>query len=270
MTDVPDDLIFVRMDVNLPNHPKLIDASPEAKWLYVTSWCISGRNLTDGVVRPRVAAAEADVDASTGDELVEIDVWHKPGHKCKSCPEPPRGHVVIHDYLDHNRSRAEVEQLKAKRSEAGKKGADRRWGKASAKASAIANGEANRWQADGKRVANLSPDTDTDTDTSSSLDVDSNPLGSTARELTDTEVARITKLTGGGPAHARKTVGFILDHAPADVAKPMAYVLAAIRNDPDAYRYRRGNPKRDQECPDHPGQWADRCAACRADQLYEG
>lgn len=296
MTDTTDDRIYVRVAVDLPSNPKLIDATPMAKWLYVTGFCISGRNLSNGILRPTVAAAEADVPPEHADELTERGVWHAPGHDCDSCEQPPRGHVVIHDYLLHNRSKEEVESLKSKRSEAGRAGAKSRWsGKASAKASAMANamgdeetqqndedpeqpiasamasamanGLANLCDTDSKPIANLWPDTDTAK--SSSLNVESNPPGSTAREHepTDAELARITKLTGGGPVHARKTIEFILDHAPDDVAKPMAYVLAAIRNDPEAYRYRRGNPKsRDQECPDHAGQWADHCAGCAADR----
>lgn len=77
---------------------------------------------------------------------------------------------------------------------------------------------------------------------------------------------RIKSITKGTEAHARKCAEFILAKAPADVRNPAAYVVAAINDDPDAFRFKRGNPKKTQECPTHAGQWADACAGCAADR----
>lgn len=74
-------------------------------------------------------------------------------------------------------------------------------------------------------------------------------------------------MTGGDRAHARRVARTILTKTPGQPRKPLAYVLAAVANDPDAYRYRRGNPRRGEWCPvdGHEAYWADNCAGCRFD-----
>lgn len=84
-------------------------------------------------------------------------------------------------------------------------------------------------------------------------------------EVDDDGLTRIQELTKGTKTHARKCVEFVLSKTSNDIKNPTAYVLKAIREDPDAYRYKRGNPKKGEECPTHAGQWADACAGCAAD-----
>lgn len=95
----------------------------------------------------------------------------------------------------------------------------------------------------------------------------SSQSSSVARELGEDGLTRIRQALNGCPeAHARKAAAFVLAKAPADVRNPVAYVLAAIADEPEAYRYRRGNPAKADECPEHAGQWADHCAGCAADR----
>lgn len=90
---------------------------------------------------------------------------------------------------------------------------------------------------------------------------------SVARGVDDDGLTRIQQALNNCPqAHARKTADFVLAKAPDNVRNPVAYILKAISEEPDAYRYKRGNPKKADECPTHAGQWADACAGCAADR----
>ena len=119
---------YVRLTVNLPTHPKLLAIDdPSAAWLYVSGVCYSGEHLTDGHLPPAVVARIAGVDRKWVQALTDAGLWHAPGHDCPRCPEPRAGQVVVHDYLEHNRSADEAEA--AKRS--GRDAAAARWSKPS-------------------------------------------------------------------------------------------------------------------------------------------
>jgi hypothetical protein len=149
-----DSRAYVRLDVGLPLNPKLAELDdPAAGWLYVSSICYSGQAFTDGHFPVAVVTRLAGVDRSVGERLVEQGLWHLSGHDCDRCKQPKTGFAVVHDYLEHQRSAEEVRGLSAKRAEAGRRGAERRWaaeGKASAMASATANAVATGKQTDGR------------------------------------------------------------------------------------------------------------------------
>jgi hypothetical protein len=103
---------YIRIDVLLPEHPKLDGLSAAAKWTLIELWCYCGRNRTDGIVTP--------------------DRWRRFGTKAirarlVECglAEPVldgKGGYLMHDYIEHNRSRNEIDELSAKRAEAGRRG----------------------------------------------------------------------------------------------------------------------------------------------------
>lgn len=68
--------------------------------------------LTDGRIDPGVVTVLSGT-LEQAEELVRVGLW-EPGY-------------VIHDFLHFNRSKAQVLALRAKRAEAGAKGADTRW-----------------------------------------------------------------------------------------------------------------------------------------------
>jgi hypothetical protein len=136
---MPDDRTYIKVHDGLPDHPKIVGLSLAAKWALLTYWCYSSRHLTDGMV-PRVIAAREGKKAVAELEkagLIESrgDDWY------------------CHDYLEHQRSAAEVQELRDKRREAGSKG-----GKAKANAMALAKQKLK--QTGSKSVA----ETDTDTE----------------------------------------------------------------------------------------------------------
>lgn len=104
---------WVRFDDQFPIHRKVDSLSDPAFRLLVSAifWC--ARNLTDGWV------PEADLDAASPrkmkrpdkfvPELVAQGTWHGADHVCKDCIMPPDG-WIIHDYLEFQPSKAQVEK----------------------------------------------------------------------------------------------------------------------------------------------------------------
>lgn len=107
---------YVRVDVQLPEHPKVEELSDKAFRILVELWCYCGRNRTDGIVTEKRWKATGTSRART--ELVKSGLVEVMG----------MGGVLMHDYLDHQRSREEIDELSAKRTEAAKKAAAARWG----------------------------------------------------------------------------------------------------------------------------------------------
>jgi hypothetical protein len=143
---------FIRVCVDLPLNPKLAGLDdPAAGWLYVTSMCYCGRELTDGVFPLTIVLRLAGVEKDRAEALVKVGMWHEPGHDCPRCPQPEMGSMVVHDYLMHQRSKAEAEATRASKSAAGAKGAAKRWGNRG-DTSPIAGAIADEWHGDSKTM----------------------------------------------------------------------------------------------------------------------
>lgn len=119
--------LFVRLRISTLNSAKIGALSDAAYRLWQTSILMAARDRTDGFVRADLALAQARKRPKVGRELIVSGLWHEPGHDCESCPEPKPDEIYVHDYLDHQQSRAQIEGRSAARSEAGKKGARARW-----------------------------------------------------------------------------------------------------------------------------------------------
>jgi hypothetical protein len=101
------------MDDRYPDHPVVAGLTDGAYRLWTTSIAYCSQHLTDGLVPEpiitRWGVRHADRAAS---ELVSAGLWRSSAD----------GYEVV-NYLRYQRSRSEVEDLSAKRSESGKKGA---------------------------------------------------------------------------------------------------------------------------------------------------
>jgi hypothetical protein len=132
---------WVRLDEGFPQHPKVIEAGPLALAMQVAGLCYANRYLTDGFM-PRAAVAtlmdfsELDEHAFNGKggtcwivvaRLVELGIWEEVGNGYQ-----------IHDYLDYQPSKAQVEADRAVKVAAGQAG-----GQASAQARAQAKAKQN-------------------------------------------------------------------------------------------------------------------------------
>jgi hypothetical protein len=122
---------YVRLDVLMPENPKVSRLSDKAFRTYIELLCYCGRQRTDGLVdahtwkrhgNPR--ARRELLAAGLVDALLEVDTQgcHALDNPLLSIATTGGCGVVIHDYLEHNRSRLQIDELAAKRAEAGRKG----------------------------------------------------------------------------------------------------------------------------------------------------
>lgn len=115
---------FINVADTMPEHPKIEGLSDGAFRALVTLWCYCGAQLNDGIVPE--PAWNRRTSAKIRRELVQ-----------NGLVEVTDDGVLMHDYLEHNRSRAEAEALTQKRRSAGSLG-----GKAKAEAVASATASA--------------------------------------------------------------------------------------------------------------------------------
>jgi hypothetical protein len=98
------------VDDGFDNHPKIRKAGNAAAGLFCRLGAYSSRSATEGVIPGPVAR-----DYGTGAQLRklgDLGMLHTVGHDCKDCVQPPPGDFVMHDYLDYNRSRREIENAR--------------------------------------------------------------------------------------------------------------------------------------------------------------
>lgn len=135
-----DKRAYFKVDVGYFTNPKtanLCIERPAAVILHLASIAYGAQHLTDGIVPELLLLRLTGATTDDADALVGADVWHRTDHGCQRCAQPASGHVVIHDFLEHQRSAAEAKRL----SEAGAKGAAARWS-AEGSANRIAEGNA--------------------------------------------------------------------------------------------------------------------------------
>ena len=112
---------YIRIDVHLPDHEKCDDLSDKAFRTLIRLWCWCGEYLTDGYVR------EAKWKQFGTKVAREQLIAH-------GFAEPVDGGYMMHDFTGpdgHQRTRAEVEEKREQRSQAGKKSAAARAARAS-------------------------------------------------------------------------------------------------------------------------------------------
>lgn len=109
---------YIRIDVLLPEHPKLDGLSDKAFRTLVELWCWCGLNRTDGFVRD--AKWRTFGTRAARDQLLRVPPGCKHGFA-----ERVNDGYVMHDFTGpqgHQRSRAEIDELSARRAAAGRKG----------------------------------------------------------------------------------------------------------------------------------------------------
>ena len=111
---------YLNLDDNFADHPKVDGLSDSAFRLHVAGLCYASRHLTDGFIpKEKVTRLVPRFRRPALDELVGT-LWIT-----------AIGGFQIHDYLDWNRSREQIEfereRIRKVRSAAGKKGAEKRW-----------------------------------------------------------------------------------------------------------------------------------------------
>ena len=132
-----DDRTYIKLHDGMPEHPKIEALSDAGFRAVIDLWCWCSRHLTDGKVSTAVWTKRVTLKVRR--ELLAAGLAH-----------PTDDGVEMHDYLQHQRSAAEVAELKEKRREAGRKGGK---AKASTVASAKASASHDAKQTASKDVA---------------------------------------------------------------------------------------------------------------------
>lgn len=98
-----------RVDDGWSDHPKVIGLSLAAKGLWLVGLSYASRNLTDGLVPAAVCYREGSPDEvqDAMNQLIDAGLWSWEGER----------HVRIHDFLEYNPSKAQVEAERTKTKE---------------------------------------------------------------------------------------------------------------------------------------------------------
>lgn len=116
--------LWMRIDVHYFNHPKVIQLPPLAQLLYLRACAYSKLHLTDGSLStPALRSIAYDLAESTkaSDLPVTIDNWVSEMVRVGLFERTDSG-ITIHDFLEWNQSKQDVEFIKQLRSDAGRKG----------------------------------------------------------------------------------------------------------------------------------------------------
>lgn len=161
-----DKRTYVRVHDGLPDHPKIIEAGGEAGWLYICGLAYASRQLTDGILPKRLVPRLTDGSKpeASASALVRVGLWHEGEHDCPHCPEAGPDAYVIHDYLEHQRSAAEVADLRAKRAAAGQRGGKRSGESRRATSEGEAKREASASAKAKQAGSKTEPETETETE----------------------------------------------------------------------------------------------------------
>lgn len=111
-------MAWANFDDNFADHPKVVPLSDTAFRLHTSGILYCARYLTDGYVSAsQVPRLTPTYTKAALRELLAPGLW--------STDE--EGGYNIHDYLQWNRSREQIMYERVRKSEAGKRGAKRRW-----------------------------------------------------------------------------------------------------------------------------------------------
>lgn len=148
--------MWFKVDDSFFSNPKTAMLSDWATALWLRSGSWSAQQLTDGFIPARMVPMFRGSDDSVR-ELCDVGLWER---------DDERDGYWFHDWSDYQPDGEEVDALRRKRSEAGKRGADRRWKRKTVdengkngKTDGKCHGKpmANAWQVDGKSMANSCP-----------------------------------------------------------------------------------------------------------------
>ena len=104
-----DDRFYIRVDADFWDHPKAIAAGPDGRSLYLCALAWSRKQLTDGAIQAVVLPSLAfktglpiEAAQTAADRLVEVGMWERTADGWE-----------IHDYAEHQITRADVDRQRA-------------------------------------------------------------------------------------------------------------------------------------------------------------
>ena len=102
-------MAWFALDDGFDTHPKVRKAGNAAVGLFVRLGVHATKHLTEGYLDGDIVTAYGT--AATIRKLLAVGMLHEHGHTCThpKCVQPNPGDFYIHDYLDYNKSRAQIE-----------------------------------------------------------------------------------------------------------------------------------------------------------------
>jgi hypothetical protein len=100
-------MAWFALDDGFDTHPKVRKAGNAAIGLFVRLGVHATKHLTEGHLDGTIVRDYGT--AATIRKLITVGMLHEPGHGCPRCPQPAADGFYIHDYLDYNKSRAQIE-----------------------------------------------------------------------------------------------------------------------------------------------------------------
>jgi len=113
-------MAWVRIDDGYVQHPKMLAAGADGIALDIAAMCYCARQQTDGFVPAAMVPCLLPIKkhAATVRRLIELGRW---------VHDENRDGYIVHDYLQYNPTAAEIAEMRAAKSAAGKAGARSRW-----------------------------------------------------------------------------------------------------------------------------------------------
>ena len=139
--------LFIKISHNIVDNPKIINLSCEARWAFIESLAYAARNMTDGLIDRRILSAKWS--QSIIGELTTNDDDNP------SWVLQANGDVVIYGFAEWQMTTDKRAELSAIRSESGRRGAANRWQKDGKPIANDGKSMANEWQADSKPMAEI-------------------------------------------------------------------------------------------------------------------
>lgn len=102
---------WFKVQTSVVRHPKVLKLTRTQRWVLIELWAFAAEEVTDGFI------SELNLKQIANKRIQNVLVEHGFLH-----PDPARGGFQIHDYLDYQRSRADIESIKEKRRQSGRKG----------------------------------------------------------------------------------------------------------------------------------------------------
>ena len=126
---------YLNVDDRYPEHPKIDALTDGAFRLHVALMAYCARERSDALVpRRKIPRLTPNYRPAHLTELLEAGAVHQDGCGTPECPSGKPGHLVVHDYLEWNKSRqwwddkreADAKRLAKWREEQARKQADER------------------------------------------------------------------------------------------------------------------------------------------------
>lgn len=108
-------MLYVQLDTNWPDHPKVIDAGMDGAGLHAVTLCLAKRLEADGWVNRRQLYRQGATDELIG-RLVDLRLLEVDGDR-----------VRPHGWLDRNPSQAAIVARRASKAEAARRGNHAKW-----------------------------------------------------------------------------------------------------------------------------------------------